>query len=974
MTNTAQFTTRARVVDLLGREQIADAPTAMGELFKNAIDAGAPNVRIDYWPAQACLSLSDDGIGMRTHEELLAKWFVLATESKQGARLPDSAWTLHARPEQLRQLPDRPFGKKGIGRLAIALLGSGTLVWTRWGSPEALQCTLLLVPWSLFKHPLLRLDQIDIPILTLDRVATKADAEKLIDQALEWAKTSDAYKLGLPQEVHERVMADLTLHFRASLQAPLKFADGPGTQFIVLRTDEIVANHYAGWVGKSSIWGDDERENYPEGPKAYLAFNNPFEAPRLKVNLYVDGQQEKLDLVDYWTRRDFDKADHYINVVIDEKGFASGTLRNDKQLIEYQSNLGVLPPRSRPPGKLRVEVGYVTGKIENTKLPHELWHGMDDRIKCFGGFFVYMDGVRVCPYGREDADFLAFEKRRSLNAGRYYWSHRRMFGGVFLDSAINASRDDLLQEKAGREGFVQNAAFNGLVHYLKALFIDLADTYFGSKAPDRPDRDKRDRRFAERERKKLEREQRLEAQRLAFQQSFTGSVRDLPKRKTAFRAQTAKLAQDVEAAKVDMFAVDRCTDLLRSVRDQYDNIWSGMVADFPSGLALEADEIEAVEGYLAEKAEFDLEATRLVSDLAAKVEAIRSVQQVPSTRLSNEVQESTRERENHLAMAKVAANKALAALDELTKAIRARPEADITEMEKMGRSVFDQSDQPNAVLLEELRAKQVRFLQETRLPFYQKVITEAELLAKGDSELITADDLRDELRDLRDREKVLFELAQLGLVMESTDHDYHSMMGRAMKALAAIEVAKGITPTNELQTLKDTLQHLDAQLQNWDPLVRRVRSQTSQITGEEIWSFVLSAFDKQRRDGLTFEYTTAFWQSTFHDVKRPVLLGALHNLVMNAGYWALKAGPPAKVKFSMAHKGLVVSDSGHGVHPRDTNRLFDPGFSRRPLGRGLGLYIARSCLRSFGYDVELLSSTAAGALNGANFLITRIPD
>ena len=39
------FKSRARVIDLLGRQQIADAPTATGELFKNALDAGSKEVR-----------------------------------------------------------------------------------------------------------------------------------------------------------------------------------------------------------------------------------------------------------------------------------------------------------------------------------------------------------------------------------------------------------------------------------------------------------------------------------------------------------------------------------------------------------------------------------------------------------------------------------------------------------------------------------------------------------------------------------------------------------------------------------------------------------------------------------------------------------------------------------------------------------------------------------------------------------------
>ena len=40
----ARFRTRARTVDMLGRQQIAGIPTAISELFKNAHDAYADHV------------------------------------------------------------------------------------------------------------------------------------------------------------------------------------------------------------------------------------------------------------------------------------------------------------------------------------------------------------------------------------------------------------------------------------------------------------------------------------------------------------------------------------------------------------------------------------------------------------------------------------------------------------------------------------------------------------------------------------------------------------------------------------------------------------------------------------------------------------------------------------------------------------------------------------------------------------------
>ena len=66
----ANFRTKARAIDLLGKNQIADLPTAITELWKNGYDAYG-----DYLDAALFLpgygditsevfSLSDDGCGM----------------------------------------------------------------------------------------------------------------------------------------------------------------------------------------------------------------------------------------------------------------------------------------------------------------------------------------------------------------------------------------------------------------------------------------------------------------------------------------------------------------------------------------------------------------------------------------------------------------------------------------------------------------------------------------------------------------------------------------------------------------------------------------------------------------------------------------------------------------------------------------------------------------------------------------------
>ena len=117
----ALFKTRARALDLLGRQQIAGIPTAINELIKNAHDAYADKFDIDFIRKDNLLILRDDGLGM-TKEEFESRWLTIGTESKfinSKTALPpiDSSKTI------------RPImGEKGIGRLAIASIGKQVLI------------------------------------------------------------------------------------------------------------------------------------------------------------------------------------------------------------------------------------------------------------------------------------------------------------------------------------------------------------------------------------------------------------------------------------------------------------------------------------------------------------------------------------------------------------------------------------------------------------------------------------------------------------------------------------------------------------------------------------------------------------------------------------------------------------------------------------------------------------------------------
>lgn len=141
----AKFKARARTVDMLGRQQIAGSATAISELFKNAHDAYAQQVEVDYYRPESLFLLRDNGIGM-TLDEFQDRWLTLGTESKVGGGV------FPYRPPGTEERPI--MGEKGIGRLAIARIGPQVLVMTRARRVDGLHDLVVsLVNWELFELP-----------------------------------------------------------------------------------------------------------------------------------------------------------------------------------------------------------------------------------------------------------------------------------------------------------------------------------------------------------------------------------------------------------------------------------------------------------------------------------------------------------------------------------------------------------------------------------------------------------------------------------------------------------------------------------------------------------------------------------------------------------------------------------------------------------------------------------------------------
>jgi signal transduction histidine kinase len=65
-----------------------------------------------------------------------------------------------------------------------------------------------------------------------------------------------------------------------------------------------------------------------------------------------------------------------------------------------------------------------------------------------------------------------------------------------------------------------------------------------------------------------------------------------------------------------------------------------------------------------------------------------------------------------------------------------------------------------------------------------------------------------------------------------------------------------------------------------------------------------------------------------------------------------------------------VHDTGPGIKEKDRNRIFQPFFSRKVDGRGLGLFLSKDILQSRGHQLYLVPpGEEPRPINGACFCI-----
>lgn len=971
----ATFKTRARALDMLGRQQIAGRPTAISELFKNAHDAYADHVEVDYYRTDGLFVLRDDGIGM-TLEDFEDRWLTLGTESKLGSPVG-----LQSPPRDPNK-PARPIlGEKGIGRLAIAAIGPQVLVLTRAERDGKLHdLVAAFINWGIFECPGINMDEVYVPVFTYPggTLPTVNDVREMVDMVRE---NLHALRDKIPPSMFDRITHELDrfevdpVEIDRYLAQPSLRGDGQGTHFIILPTDELLCEDIGGKEG------EDEVSSLFTVLVGFTNTMTPGHRPPCIRAAFRDHKTDEIadDLIEeamFFTPEEFQNADHHIQGRFDEFGQFRGTVTvYQKEPVDCVISWPEAKGHPTDCGPFTIDLAVVQGVAKESLLPPDEWVKAINKMNKLGGLYIYKDGIRILPYGRNDYDWLDIERNRTKSASYYYFSYRRMFGAVEISQADNAD----LSEKAGREGFRENRAYRQLQNILKNLFIQMAADFFRDSGTNAHEFIETKATLEREELARRKREVQTRVRRSEFQKALGTILDDIDNAKP--EAEVEKL---VEALQHDLLVATGTHDQQRASRlfidaearanRSLDGVRQRYRVAKPRGIGLSkqiqrewsAYQLEAfrLETQIFEPTSQRIEA--IVGELARQAELVIDIRK----RMERAIQEQ-------IALAKKATANASRETQATVEDVSSRAiDLARTSVANVNAEVsivlsdfarLDVTDLTEAELVErrsdlETRITSIVDREREILEGIREQISAVNLEPDEDGRLIGTQDtmaaIEEEVLVLREQADADIELAQLGMAISVINHEFgHTIRAirqnlRRLKAWA--DVNEGLTDL--YRGIRGDFDHLDEYLRLFTPLNRRLYRKPINIRGADIATFLRDLFRKRLEEhGIDLEATRNFQTrtvvglpSTFY----PVFV----NLVDNALFWVKNAPEPRMITLDADNDAWIVRDTGSGILPRDREAIFELGFTRKPGGRGMGLHIARETLKREGYRLVLVPS------------------
>jgi signal transduction histidine kinase len=234
--------------------------------------------------------------------------------------------------------------------------------------------------------------------------------------------------------------------------------------------------------------------------------------------------------------------------------------------------------------------------------------------------------------------------------------------------------------------------------------------------------------------------------------------------------------------------------------------------------------------------------------------------------------------------------------------------------------------------------------------------------------------LETRLQEMNSQMEMYRGLVSTGLAAEVVNHEFNQQYELIHKIFEKPQVKALLSQYPDIQRVDELFRHIEERHRLLSPLYRRNRLYRKTLSIYEIAERMRQLF-ANHLDLYDIKFRNEIDKDFVVYESEPILYPVFINLLNNALYWLLNKSQRVILLHSDTTQGsLFIEDSGPGIEPERTERIFELFYSTRVDGRGIGLHLVRELLSSRNHLIDCVTSGPQKFLGGACFRIQFDPD
>lgn len=693
---------------------------------------------------------------------------------------------------------------------------------------------------------------------------------------------------------------------------------------------------------------------------------------------------------------------------------------------------GISNPLEKDCGKFKLELCHFEMEKKNSSVSDEDRAKLESRLEKAGGIKVFRDGVRVLPYGDAENDFLNLEMRRSKNAGVYLFSHRNMFGKILITSEENSYLEDKSSREGLLENEQYYYFINTIQNLLVKIAMDyLTDRRVNSKKLrstylmknnlefDKKEKEqetlKKEATDAKKEISRVRKEFSEKSSRfskeidtMSFSPRFTEvpgelKYRLLSEKYELLKKQYDSFTKDLEeklssyivtinpryASYFEEVITDEIylhntrvnefyTNLLEEVRSQYKALegqfnfklekWKKSVSnyiekDFDKYVSFTQNRI----GYIREALrrqllDFEVKIDNLMYDKKKFVSSIISVEDHLKQYKESLILKVKNSQLNMLKQLEEVGQK----LADLHSIVPNSLKKESDNLEEILIQIEDSIDKGQQQLISEALVEVDRVFNDVITSVLNDLNKKLGVVSE-DSKVIGV--LSEKVAALEQENEIYSDLANMGMAAEIVNHEFNQLFTNVNDAIKNLRNGANQSQSYWIEQIESGFKAISARHTQLSPMYRSYNLKKRPVSLYEVVGDMLTFFEsrfKKNQIEVINEIDSDFVLNLSPSKVYPVF----SNIIDNAIYWVLNQEIKKILFRSDELKNAVyIEDSGPGISSRAAKRIFDPFYTARPQGRGLGLTIVKKVLESQDHQINVILNSETKHLKGACFEI-----